>query len=253
MIHEAWHTPVMDTPMHCITQKIKACKVHLLKWNQVQVHATPRLIADKKARLQELEEHDPDFYDGHEVNTLRRELNVLIEKEEVFWNQRSRVSWLKEGDQNTKFFHKSANQRKRTNTIVGLFDSNHVWKSTQGEIANIVTECFQHMFTSSSPSEIAEVVQLVDKVVMPELNADLLLPFSPDEVKTALFQMHPSKAPGPDGMTALFFQKYWHIVGRDVINAVLDFLQQGRMFGCVNFTNIVLIPKVQAYDNMSQF
>jgi hypothetical protein len=25
------------------------------------------------------------------------------------------------------------------------------------------------------------------------------------------------------------------------------------MFGCVNFTNIVLIPKVQAPDNMSQF
>ncbi len=42
-------------------------------------------------------------------------------------------------------------------------------------------------------------------------------------------------------------------MGRDVINAVLDFLQQGRMFGCVNFTNIVLIPKVQVYDNMSQF
>jgi carbamoylphosphate synthase small subunit len=108
---------------------------------------------------------------------------------------------------------------------VGFFYSNHVWKSTQGEIANIATEYFQHMFTSSSPSEIAEVVQLVDKVVTPELNADLLLPFSPDEVKMALFQMHPSKAPGPDGMTALFFQKYWHIVGKDVINAVLDFLQ----------------------------
>ena len=54
-------------------------------------------------------------------------------------------------------------------------------------------------------------------------------------------------------MTALFFQKYWHIVGSDVTNAVLDFLQQGRMLGCVNFTNIVLIPKVQAPNNMSQF
>ena len=132
------------------------------------------------------------------MNTIRRELNVLIEKEEVFWSQRSRVSWLKAGDQNTKFFHESANQRKCTNTIVGLFYSNHVWKTTQGEIANIATEYFQHMFTSSSPSKIAKVVHLVDKVVTPELNTDLLLPFSPEEVKLALFQMHPSKAPGLD-------------------------------------------------------
>ncbi len=46
-------------------------------------------------------------------------------------------------------------------------------------------------------------------------------------MKKTLFQMHPSKAPRPDGMTALFFQKYWHIIGHDVSNAVLDFFNFG--------------------------
>ena len=118
---------------------------------------------------------------------------------------------------------------------------------------NIATEYFQQLFTSSMPTAIDVVVPLVETMVTHEMNADLLCTFSPDEVKHALFQMYPSKALGPDGMTTYFFQKYWNIVGRDVLSAMLDFLEKGRMLGCINFTHIVLIPKVQDPEHMSQF
>ncbi|KAL5562410.1 hypothetical protein UlMin_032157 [Ulmus minor] len=45
--------------------------------------------------------------------------------------------------------------------------------------------------------------------VSPKMNNILLKPFTEDEVKTAVFGMSPTKAPGFDGMPALFFQKYW--------------------------------------------
>ena len=45
-------------------------------------------------------------------------------------------------------------------------------------------------------------------MVTSEMNYDLHRPFSNEEVRVALFQMHPSKAPGPDGMSTLFYQKY---------------------------------------------
>ena len=83
----------------------------------------------------------------------------------------------------------------------------------------------------------------MDRVVTPAMNSTLLQPYTPDEAKQALFQMHPSKSLGPDGMTPFFFQKYWHIVGNDVITTMLSVLTSGRFVHKMNYTHIVLIPK----------
>jgi hypothetical protein len=252
-IKMAWSYPVSGTPMFRVAQKIKNCRMHLLQWNQGQIHINPRLIEEKKNRLAQLESSPMNEYSSSEVNTLRREVNILIEKEEIFWRQRSRVSWLKEGDRNTKFFHACASQRKKANLITGLRDDHGVWKNEAGAISNLAVNYFQHLFVSSDPDCIREVVDQIDALVTPAMNDALLKDLSSEEIHSALFQMGPSKAPGPDGMTALFFQKYWHIVGEDVSLAIQDFFHSGRMLGSINFTNIVLIPKVKNPEFMSQF
>ena len=61
-----------------------------------------------------------------------------------------------------------------------------------------------------------------------------------------LFQMGPTKAHGPNGINALFYEKFWHIVGNDVTATVLDFLNLGNMVPEINYTHIVLIPKVKS-------
>lgn len=79
--------------------------------------------------------------------------------------------------------------------------------------------------------------------VTEDMAQDLLLPYIADEVKTTLFHMHPSKALGPNGLSPIFFQKLWHIVGHDVTTAVLFVLHSRRYLRKMNYTHIVLIPK----------
>ena len=67
---------------------------------------------------------------------------------------------------------------------------------------------FKDLFAETPAVNIEGVVQAVERRVTPQMNDRLTQRYSPDEVRTALFQMHPSKALGPDGMSPFFFQKY---------------------------------------------
>ena len=70
--------------------------------------------------------------------------------------------------------------------------------------------------------------------------------FKAEEVWKALIQMHPTKAPGPDDMSPMFYQQYWEIVGPEVIKCVLDSLNTGVLPCGINDTYICLIPKVKS-------
>ena len=77
------------------------------------------------------------------------------------------------------------------------------------------------------------------------MNDSLVRNFFAKEVRVALQQMHPTRAPGPDGMLAIFYQKYWNIVGSDVTSMVLNVLNLDNPMTELNKTNITLVPKVK--------
>lgn len=62
--------------------------------------------------------------------------------------------------------------------------------------------------------------------------------------------MSPTKAFRDDGFPVLFFQKCWHIVGRDVFYFFLKVLNECMDFDAINLTNIVLLLKILLPTNL---
>jgi hypothetical protein len=85
------------------------------------------------------------------------------------------------------------------------------------------------------------------------MNVSLLKPFEGKEVKEVLFQMFPTKAPGPDGYPTHFFQTHWEVCGEEVTSSVIRVLRGEDDMREINKTFIVMIPKVVGADDLGQF
>ena len=107
-----------------------------------------------------------------------------------------------------KLFHSKASQRRKKNTISGIWDENGTWCDTNESIAAIAIAYFESLFTTSNSCHISEVIDSIPTRVTDEMNQGLITAFTKEEMVTTLKQMHPTKAPSPDGMSAIFFQKY---------------------------------------------
>lgn len=89
--------------------------------------------------------------------------------------------------------------------------------------------------------------------VTKEMRENLSKEFVAKEISIALKQMHPNKAPGLDGMSPIFFQKYWGIVGSSVSAALLRTLNSSQLPSHLNHTLISLIPKIKQPSKVIDF
>lgn len=169
----------------------------------------------------------------------------LEEQIDLYWKQRAHINWLHFGDRNTSFFHNACSSRRRRNRIGNLRKENGGWAVEEVEKKELITNYFLQLFSSSvAPSEqqLQQLLAAVVPSVTPEMNEILSAEFLPEEVKAALDAIGDLKAPGPDGMPAIFFKKYWDVVGEQVTQEVLNVLRGGAMPEGWNDTVISLIP-----------
>ena len=172
-------------------------------------------------------------------------MSKLLSREECMEKQRSRIEWLKEGDRNTAFFQAKSKERAKSNRITALKREDGSVVSTQEELEVTAMEFYTQLFTQQEVLDPGPILSCVPTKVTADMNDFLLRPFTTEEVQEALFMMGAKKAPGPDGLTAGFYQFHWETLGPSVAGAMLGFLNGGVMRESVNSTTIVLIPKVK--------
>lgn len=131
-----------------IIEKLALCCEKLEEWGGGMVKEIRESIASYRKRMKNLRSRR-DAQGVNQYNDIRGEFPRLIEKQEIYWQQRAKQYWLAEGDQNTRVFHKYAASRKRSNSIKGLQDLNGVWKEDSKDVQEIITEYYSTLFKSS--------------------------------------------------------------------------------------------------------
>ncbi|KAB2619858.1 hypothetical protein D8674_037424 [Pyrus ussuriensis x Pyrus communis] len=125
-------------------------------------------------------------------------------------------------------------------------------RESKDGMMSVIVNYFTKLFDSMGVVNASKIERLVVLKVTDEMNHGLLMPFSNEEIKEALFQMHPTTAPGPDGMTPRFYQKHWAVVSSDVCDCMRHLLSTGSMLRQVNYTLVTLIPKKVDPTSMTQ-
>ena len=105
---------------------------------------------------------------------------------------------------------------------------------------------FANLFSTEGAQTDLSILDKVETKVTQLMNETLMAPYDSDDVQKAVFSIGDLKAPGPDGLHAIFFKKYWEILGPDITNEVLFAINTRQIPEAWNDTTIVMIPKVEA-------
>lgn len=156
-------------------------------------------------------------------------MELLRTIEESYFKQKSRITWLKEGDLNTTFVHRLVQVRASFNSIrsftlpsgdqitdhlaMGLMAVSHFQNLLAPE-ALPVSHCSVQWFQSilqfrCQPAHAQNLMKIPDVA----------------EITRVIMKPNADEAPGPDGFTSGFLKAVWNLIGAETVDAILGFFQ----------------------------
>ncbi|GKA59809.1 RNA-directed DNA polymerase, eukaryota, reverse transcriptase zinc-binding domain protein [Tanacetum coccineum] len=205
-VREAWKTEITGHMMYRIVKKMKLIKKVLndLSWKDGNIfERVTKLRESLKESQTEVDKHPHCEIVKEKSCKLLSEYYEALKDESNMLMQKAKVDWLKDGDRNTKLFHKIIKSRMHKEFL-----------GNKDVITKFPTE--KLVF----PNKIS--VEEGNRMCKDVCDA---------EVKNTMFNIDDNKAPGPDGYTARFYKSAWSVIGKDICKAVKEFFKTGRLLG----------------------
>ncbi|GJU69972.1 polypyrimidine tract-binding protein homolog 2 isoform X1 [Tanacetum coccineum] len=143
--------------------------------------------------------------------------NQAVLDEEMFLKQKAKISWLKDGDSNTAYFHKSVKSRVSRSRIDVISNSDGIIFAND-KVPDAFVAHYEAFLGQTGYTNGFDGSNLFSNCLDEQGAAHMVRTVTDHEIKEAMFSMGDEKSPGPDGFSAGIFQRrLWQLCGCDVI------------------------------------
>lgn len=192
---------------------------------------------------------------AHMVELEFQKQKILKEQEETI-RLRSRATWLKAGDENTRFFHSYAKGRKVKYTIWSLPTPDGEVADTFPKLARMGSSHFRNLYKQPQAASIAEIINIAGhfhKFVNEDEAEHLFDPVTPEELESTIKWFKKDRSPGPDGWTIEFYIAFYEFISNDLLRVIEECRETGSLYNAINSTFIALIPKSDSPSSFDDY
>lgn len=250
LIKDTW----LEREDSSVQNRIANCRRALVQWNREKQRNSQFVIVGLRNELEKA--MVSLVHDEQLLESINTSLKTAYQDEEAFWKQRSRQLWLCLGDKNSGYFHSTTRGRKAINKFSVIEDNDGVAFFEEEQIGAVISSYYHDLFSSPRHEDLnmeSTVLEALSPCISAEENQNLILIPSAKEIRAAVFDIHPGKAPGPDGFSACFFHSNWEAIGPTIISEIQEFFSTGIMPLNLNATHIHLIPKIQGPKKVADY
>ncbi|GJY50063.1 RNA-directed DNA polymerase, eukaryota [Tanacetum coccineum] len=228
-VEQVWNDYQSDdsNAMLRFMNKLKFLKTKLCSWTNTKKESLTYQNTKLKSTLIDIDKTiDAGYANSDLLNNRKNVMTSLLDMEKIKSlevDQKTKIKWYVESDENSKFFHGILNKKRNNLAIRGILVDG-VWIDSPSMVKDEFLSHFKNRFDCPSSTRLSLV-----------------------------WDCGMDKSPEPDGFTFRFYQRYWSLLEKDVIEAVSYFFQHGSFPKGGNSSFIALIPKSQNANMVKDF
>jgi hypothetical protein len=138
IIKDIWDHPIQGTPMYKVVKKLKLLKSKLKALNKQEYsNIEERYYAAKEDFENCQSQMHLQPLNQSLIMEERNASDIFLQAKkdyQSFLSQKAKVKWLKEGDENTQFFHSSVKVRQFHNRVLAIQNQEGVWQEEPQDI-----------------------------------------------------------------------------------------------------------------------
>eukprot|EP00253_Pinus_taeda_P005038 PITA_05038 len=148
----------------------------------------------------------------------------------------------------------NATARKFRNNVSTILDNEGNLHSTQETIRKAASKHYRDLLSETKGEEdYSDFLQHLPKGITKEMNDNINKEIEEEEIKRAIWNLHPDKAPGPDGFPICFYRMFWNLIKKDLVKMIRWAQRKVKIGGYTNATFLALIPKENQPSSLSRF